>query len=92
MDVSGQGNNGTLGGGAMPTLDFMFGVNLQTTLAVQLAYVLPALAQSIDFELIVYALEISLLLGAFGVAFLWWWRKERARVAPERSMTLQIPH
>jgi hypothetical protein len=83
---------GTLGGGAMPTLDFMFGVNLQTTLAVQLAYVLPALAQSIDFELIVYALEISLLLGAFGVAFLWWWRKERARVAPERSMTLQIPH
>lgn len=82
---------GTLGGGAMPTLDFMFGVNLQTTLAVQLAYALPALAQSIDFELVVYALEISLLLGAFGVAFIWWWRKERARVAPERSMTLQIP-
>ncbi len=82
---------GTLGGGAMPTLDFMFGVNLQTTLAVQLAYVLPALAQSIDFELVVYTLEISLLLGAFGVAFLWWWRKERARVAPEHSITLQIP-
>lgn len=85
---------GTIGGGAMPAVDSLFGVNLQATLAGQLAYILPQLARSFDMMYIVTIAQILLFTGAFGIALLWWWKKGRAKVvkvAPESAVTLQLP-
>ncbi|MFX1285646.1 MAG: hypothetical protein ACFFB5_18545 [Promethearchaeota archaeon] len=84
---------GTIGGGAMPAVDSLFGVNLQVTMAGQLAYLLPQLARSFDMMWVVSVAQALLFVGAVGGALLWWWKKGRAKVvkvAPERTMTLQL--
>ena len=84
---------GTIGGGAMPAADTLFGVNLQITLASQLAYILPQLEESFDVMFLITAAQIILFAGAIGVALLWWWKKGRAKVAkvaPESALTLQL--
>ncbi|UCE12654.1 MAG: hypothetical protein JSV04_10725 [Candidatus Heimdallarchaeota archaeon] len=83
---------GTVGGGAMPAFDLLFGVNLQVTLARQLAYINPQFEQSFDVPMlwIVMGAQVLLFIFAIGIAFLWWWRKGRAKVAPDRAMNLQL--
>ncbi|MHA2243957.1 MAG: hypothetical protein ACXADY_03230 [Candidatus Hodarchaeales archaeon] len=84
---------GTIGGGAMPVTDTLFGVDLQSTLAIQLAYILPQFAESFDMRLVITAGQIILFAGAIGIALLWWWKKGRAKVAqvaPESALTLQL--
>jgi hypothetical protein len=81
---------GTVGGGAMPALDLLFGVNLQVTLARQLAYINPQLDQSFDLLWVVMGAQILLFLIALGIALLWWWKKGRAEVAPDRASILQL--
>ncbi len=84
---------GTIGGGAMPAVDSLFGVNLQVTMAGQLAYLLPQLARSFDMMWMITIAQVLLFVGAIGCAILWWWKKGRAKivkVAPERTMTLQL--
>ena len=86
---------GMVGGGSMPALDFLFNLNLQRTLASQLDYVLPqALPQATfsvnDLLTLVMAAQVIFIILTLGVALLWWWRKGRAKVAPERAQNLQI--
>lgn len=81
---------GTVGGGAMPAFDLLFGVNLQVTLAKQLAYINPQLEQSFDVLWLVMGAQVLLFTFAIGIALLWWWRKGRAKVAPDRAMNLQL--
>lgn len=82
---------GTLLGGTLPALDFLFGVNLQATLAAQLAYVLPALADTIPMDVVVIALEVFVFLGALALGGLWWLRKGRAKLAPTHKGALNLP-
>ncbi|MFX1517942.1 MAG: hypothetical protein ACFFC6_16695 [Promethearchaeota archaeon] len=81
---------GTVGGGAMPALDLLFGVNLQVTLANQLAYINPQLDRAFDMLWVVMGAQVLLFLSAIGIAFLWWYKKSRAKVAPDRSSTLSL--
>jgi hypothetical protein len=81
---------GTLAGGTLPALDFLFGVNLQATLAAQLAFVLPTLADSIPMEIVVVALEVFVFLGALALGGIWWWRKGRAKLAPTHKASLGL--
>ena len=82
---------GTIGGGAMPALDLLFGVNLQVTLASQLAYINPQLDRAFDMLSIVMGAQVLLFMIAIGIAILWYWKKGRAKVAPDRASTLQLP-
>jgi hypothetical protein len=84
---------GTIGGGAMPALDLLFGVNLQVTLANQLTSINPQLAaidRTFDMLWVVMGAQVLLFISAIGVAFLWWWKKSRAKVAPDHASTLQL--
>ncbi len=83
---------GMVGGGSMPALDFLFNLNLQRTLANQLDYVLPQATLSVnDLLTVVMAAQVIFIILTLGTALLWWWRKGRAKVAPERAKNLQIP-
>ncbi|MHA2226130.1 MAG: hypothetical protein ACXAC8_13045 [Candidatus Hodarchaeales archaeon] len=82
---------GTIGGGGMPAIDSLFGTNLQSSLVTQLGYFLPQFAQSIDMGWFVTGAQILLLTGAFGIGLLWWWKKGRAKIAPEKAVSLQVP-
>ncbi|MFW9777693.1 MAG: hypothetical protein ACFFE8_02485 [Candidatus Heimdallarchaeota archaeon] len=81
---------GTLAGGTLPALDFLFGVNLQATLAAQLAYVLPTLADSISMDIVVTALEVLVFIGALALGGIWWWKKGRAKLAPTQKAALNL--
>ncbi|UCG02401.1 MAG: hypothetical protein JSW11_00105 [Candidatus Heimdallarchaeota archaeon] len=80
---------GTVGGGAMPALDLLFGVNLQVTLASQLSSINPQL-ETFNMLWVVMGAQVLLFTIALGIAFLWWWKKGRAKVAPDRASTLQL--
>lgn len=82
---------GTVGGGAMPALDLLFGLNLQVTLARQLASINPELDPTFDMLWVVMGAQVLLFIIALGIAFLWWWKKGRAKIAPDRASTLQLP-
>ncbi|MFW9856341.1 MAG: hypothetical protein ACFFFG_14910 [Candidatus Thorarchaeota archaeon] len=81
---------GTLAGGTLPALDFLFGVNLQATLATQLAYVLPTLADSISMDIVVITLEVLVFIGALILGGIWWWKKGRAKLAPTQKAALDL--
>ncbi len=81
---------GTVGGGAMPAFDLLFGVNLQVTLANQLTDINPEFGQSFDMLWIVMGAQVLLFTIAVGIALLWWWKKGRAKVAPDRATTIQL--
>ncbi len=82
---------GMVGGGSMPALDFLFNLNLQRTLANQLDYVLPQATLSVnDLLTMVMAAQVIFIILTLGTALLWWWRKGRAKVAPEQAKNLQI--
>ncbi|MHA2074229.1 MAG: hypothetical protein ACW97X_06400, partial [Candidatus Hodarchaeales archaeon] len=82
---------GTVGGGAMPALDFMFGGNLQVAVANQLGSYLPALAEQIDMWWLPTGTQVAIFIGALGLGFLWWWKKSRAKLAPKHDIVLQLP-
>ncbi|NHJ01587.1 MAG: hypothetical protein EAX86_05560 [Candidatus Heimdallarchaeota archaeon] len=82
---------GTVGGGTMPALDFLFGIDLQLLLIQQLREQLPNLVSNIDLTLLLRGAQLSLFVGAIGLGILWWWRKGRAKLAPERSTQWKIP-
>ncbi|UCG89900.1 MAG: hypothetical protein JSU57_05405 [Candidatus Heimdallarchaeota archaeon] len=84
---------GIIGGGTMPAVDSLFNGTLQATMAGQLAILLPQLARSFDMIWVIIIAQVLLFVGAVGGAILWWWKKGRAKivkVAPERTMTLQL--
>ncbi|MFX0085734.1 MAG: hypothetical protein ACFFAU_08670 [Candidatus Hodarchaeota archaeon] len=82
---------GTIGGGAMPALDFMFGGNIQGAVVNQLRSYLPTLADQIDMRMVLTGTQITIFLGALGLGLLWWWKKSRAKLAPKYDMVLQLP-
>ena len=84
---------GAVGGGAMPALDLLFDVNLQVTLANQLTSINPQLAaidRTFDMLWVVMGAQVLLFISAIGIAFLWWWKKSRTKVAPDYASTLQL--
>ncbi len=82
---------GTIGGGAMPAFDFMFGGNIQGSVVNQLRSYLPTLADQIDMWAVLTGTQITIFLGAIGLGLLWWWKKSRAKLAPDHDMVLQLP-
>ncbi|MHA2306143.1 MAG: hypothetical protein ACXACU_12210 [Candidatus Hodarchaeales archaeon] len=82
---------GTVAGGAMPALDFMFGGNLQAAAVNQLASYLPALAEEFDMWMLLTGTQIGIFIGAIGLGVLWWWKKSRAKLAPRQDLVLQLP-
>lgn len=82
---------GTIGGGAMPALDFMFGGNIQAAVVDQLSIYLPALAEQIDMWWILTGAQVAIFTGALGLGLLWWWKKSRAKLAPKHTLVLQLP-
>ncbi|MFX0125309.1 MAG: hypothetical protein ACFFAE_16900 [Candidatus Hodarchaeota archaeon] len=81
---------GAVGGGAMPAFDLLFAANLQVTLARQLGSINPQLDQTFDMLSVVMGAQVLLFIIAIGIALLWWWKKGRAKVAPDRASTLQL--
>ncbi|MFW9904156.1 MAG: hypothetical protein ACFFFH_07485, partial [Candidatus Thorarchaeota archaeon] len=82
---------GTVGGGIMPAFDFLFNAGLQVTLANQLASINPQLHGVFDMLWVVMGAQVLLFIIAITIALLWYWKKGRAKVAPDRVSTLQLP-
>ncbi|MFX1506332.1 MAG: hypothetical protein ACFFDC_09480 [Promethearchaeota archaeon] len=82
---------GTVGGGIMPAFDLLFNAGLQVTLASQLATINPQLHGIFDMLWVVMGAQVLLFIIAITIALLWYWKKGRAKVAPDRASTLQLP-
>jgi len=82
---------GTIGGGALPALDFIYEGNLQTEVANQLSYSLPTIADQINMNIVLLGAQIGIFTGALGLGFLWWWKKSRAKLAPKHDLILHLP-
>jgi hypothetical protein len=39
---------------------------------------------------LVMGAQVLLFISAIGIALLWWWKKSRAKIAPDRASTLQL--
>jgi len=82
---------GTIGGGALPALDFIYEGNLQTEVANQLSDSLPTIADQINMNIVLLGAQIGIFAGALGLGFLWWWKKSRAKLAPKHDLILHLP-
>ena len=82
---------GTIGGGALPALDFIYEGNLQTEVANQLSDSLPTIADQINMGIVLLGTQLSIFVGALGLGFLWWWKKSRAKLAPKHDLILHLP-
>jgi hypothetical protein len=82
---------GTVGGGIMPAFDLLFNAGLQVTLASQLASINPQLDRAFDMLGVVMGAQVLFFMIAIGIAILWYWKKGRAKIAPDRASTLQLP-
>ncbi len=82
---------GAIGGGTLPALDFLFGVNLQEALTGQLEYTAPDIASSIDIRSMITVSQIAIFIVFISIGLLWWWRKGRSRRAPEEKLSLSLP-
>ncbi|MFX0185704.1 MAG: hypothetical protein ACFE95_21675 [Candidatus Hodarchaeota archaeon] len=82
---------GIIAGGAMPAFDTIYGTELQAALVNQLTQYLGSFAQSVDMWLVVQAAELLIFTALVGGGLLWWLTKGRAKRAPDRTMTLQLP-
>jgi hypothetical protein len=82
---------GAVGGGTLPALDFLFGVNLQEALTGQLEYTAPDIARSVDVRSLITASQIAIFFIFISIGLLWWWRKGRSKRAPEEKLAINIP-
>lgn len=82
---------GIIAGGAMPAFDTIYGTELQAALVTQLTQYLGSLAQSVDMWLVVQGAELLIFTALVGGGLLWWLTRSRAKRAPDRTMTLQLP-
>jgi hypothetical protein len=82
---------GAIGGGTLPALDFLFGVNLQEALTGQLEYTAPDIASSIDIRSMITVGQITIFIIFISIGLLWWWRKGRSRRAPEERLSINLP-
>jgi hypothetical protein len=82
---------GIIAGGAMPAFDTIYGTELQASLVTQLTQYLGSLVQSVDMWLVVQGAELLIFTALVGGGILWWLTRGRAKRAPDRTMTLQLP-
>ncbi|MHA1978451.1 MAG: hypothetical protein ACW98F_04860 [Candidatus Hodarchaeales archaeon] len=82
---------GAVGGGTLPVLDFLFGVNLQDALTGQLEYSVPDIASDIDIRSLITTSQIAIFIIFISIGLLWWWRKGRSRRAPEEKLAINLP-
>ncbi|MHA2108766.1 MAG: hypothetical protein ACXABU_03515 [Candidatus Hodarchaeales archaeon] len=82
---------GAVGGGTLPALDFLFGVNLQDALTGQLEYTAPDIASSVNIRSLITTSQIAIFFIFISIGLLWWWRKGRSKRAPEEKLAINLP-
>ncbi len=82
---------GAIGGGTLPALDFLFGVNLQEALTGQLEYTAPDIANEVNIRSLITTSQIAIFVIFISIGLLWWWRKGRSRRAPEEKLAINLP-
>lgn len=82
---------GAVGGGTLPALDFLFGVNLQEALSGQLEYSAPEIASSVNVRSLITTSQIAIFIIFISIGLLWWWRKGRSKRAPGEKLAINLP-
>ncbi|PWI48580.1 hypothetical protein CEE45_05935 [Candidatus Heimdallarchaeota archaeon B3_Heim] len=82
---------GAVGGGTLPVLDFLFGVNLQDALSGQLEYSAPEIASSVNVRSLITTSQIAIFIIFISIGLLWWWRKGRSKRASGEKLAINIP-